>query len=77
MLLAHRNYYLQFKHLRAFKNHFVLASVLPSFLAFIALGASAKVFIVVEKHVLPVRPGRKGPRKVKPQASVSFLYRVA
>lgn len=28
-------------------------------------------------EMLPVRPGRKDPRKVKPQASVSFLYRVA
>ena len=35
------------------------------------------VINLIEKHVLPVRPGRKGPRKVKPQASVSFLYRVA
>lgn len=34
------------------------------------------VINLIEKHVLPVRPGRKGPRKVKPQASVSFLYRV-
>ena len=35
------------------------------------------VINLIEKHVLPVRPGRKNPRKVKPQASVSFLYRVA
>ena len=35
------------------------------------------VIDLIEKHVLPVRPGRKDPRKVKPQASVSFLYRVA
>lgn len=32
---------------------------------------------LIEKYVLPVRPGRKDPRKVKPQASASFLYRVA
>ena len=32
---------------------------------------------LIEKYILPVRPGRKDPRKVKPQASVSFLYRVA
>ena len=32
---------------------------------------------LIEKHVLPVRPGRRDPRKVKPQASVSFLYRIA
>ena len=35
------------------------------------------VINLIEKHVLPVRPGRKDPRKVKPQASVRFLYRVA
>ena len=35
------------------------------------------VINLIEKHVLPVRSGRKDPRKVKPQASVSFLYRVA
>ena len=32
---------------------------------------------LIEKYILPVRPGRRDPRKVKPQASVSFLYRVA
>lgn len=35
------------------------------------------VIKLIEKHTLPVRPGRREPRKVKPQASVSFLYRVA
>ena len=35
------------------------------------------VIKLIEKYTLPVRPGRKDPRKVKPQASVSFLYRVA
>ena len=35
------------------------------------------VIKLIEKHILPVKPGRKDPRKVKPQASVSFLYRVA
>ena len=39
--------------------------------------SSPDVINLIEKHVLPVRPGRKDPRKVKPQASVSFLYRVA
>lgn len=32
---------------------------------------------LIEKYTLPVRPGRKDPRKVKVQATVSFLYRVA
>lgn len=35
------------------------------------------VFKLIERYTLPVRPGRKDPRKVKNQASVSFLYRVA
>ena len=35
------------------------------------------VIKLIEKYVLPIRPGRKDPRKVNPQASVSFLYRVA
>lgn len=36
-----------------------------------------EVIKLIERNILPVRPGRKDPRKVKPQASVSFLYRVA
>lgn len=35
------------------------------------------VIKLIQKYILPVRPNRKDPRKVKPQASVSFLYRVA
>ena len=35
------------------------------------------VIKLIEQHTLPVRPGRRDPRKVKAQASVSFLYRVA
>lgn len=35
------------------------------------------VIKLIEKHVLPIRPGRKDPRKVKTQSAVSFLYRVA
>lgn len=35
------------------------------------------VIKLIEKHILPVRPKRKDPRKVKAQAAVSFLYRVA
>lgn len=36
-----------------------------------------EVIKLIEKHILPIRPGRRDPRKVKAQASVSFLYRVA
>ena len=32
---------------------------------------------LIEKYILPVRPGRRDPRKVKTQAPVSFLYRIA
>lgn len=32
---------------------------------------------LIQKNLLPVRPGRSVPRKVKPQSAVSFLYRVA
>lgn len=32
---------------------------------------------LIGKNVLPVREGRKAPRKVKPCSTVSFLYRVA
>ena len=39
--------------------------------------SSPDVIKLIEKHILPVRPNRKDPHKVKPQASVSFIYRVA
>ena len=32
---------------------------------------------LIRKNILPVRPGRRDPRKVKTRSSVSFLYRVA
>lgn len=32
---------------------------------------------LISRELLPVRTGRSDPRKVKPQSSVSFLYRVA
>lgn len=32
---------------------------------------------LIQKNILPIRPGRKDPRKVKHQSSVSFLYRIA
>lgn len=35
------------------------------------------VELLIQKHILPIRPGRRDPRKVKPQNMVSFLYRVA
>lgn len=35
------------------------------------------IVMLINRNTLPVRLGRKDPRKVKPQSSVSFLYRVA
>jgi hypothetical protein len=32
---------------------------------------------LIKKNILPVRPGRKDPRKVKSKSAVSFIYRVA
>jgi hypothetical protein len=32
---------------------------------------------IIQKNVLPVREGRKAPRKVRPNSAVSFLYRIA
>lgn len=39
--------------------------------------APPDVEALIAKHILPVRPGRKDPRKVKTKSTVSFLYRVA
>ncbi len=32
---------------------------------------------LIQKNVLPVREGRKAPRKVRPHCAVSFLYRIS
>ena len=32
---------------------------------------------LIQKNLLPIRPGRSDPRKVRPKSVVSFLYRVA
>ena len=32
---------------------------------------------LIKKYILPVRNGRKDPRKVKTKSSVSFIYIVA
>lgn len=34
------------------------------------------VEVLIQKNILPVRPGRKDPRKVKARSAISFLYRV-
>ena len=39
--------------------------------------APPDVEFLISRELLPVRPGRSDPRKVKFQSAVSFLYRVA
>ncbi len=39
--------------------------------------APPDIDLLISKELLPVRPGRSDPRKVKFQSAVSFLYRVA
>lgn len=39
--------------------------------------APPNVETLIQKNLLPVRPGRSDPRKVKPKSMVSFLYRAA
>lgn len=38
---------------------------------------SINVEALIQRNILPVRTGRKDPRKVKTRTSVSFLYRIA
>lgn len=35
------------------------------------------VELLIQQNILPVRKGRQDPRKLRPQSSVSFIYRVA
>lgn len=39
--------------------------------------AAINVEALIQRYILPVRKGRKDPRKVKPKSTVSFTYRVA
>ena len=33
--------------------------------------------VLIQKNILPIREGRKAPRKVRPNSATSFLYRIA
>ena len=39
--------------------------------------APPDVEYLIGHELLPIRPGRIDPRKVKPQSAISFLYRAA
>ena len=38
---------------------------------------SPDVEALIQKNILPIRPGRKDQRKIRPKTAVSFIYRVA
>ena len=39
--------------------------------------SSPDIELLIRRNTLPIRPGRRDPRKVKAQSAVSFIYRVA
>jgi Transposase DDE domain. len=58
-------------------NYTLAIHLCRQFLRFHADIFSPDVEMLIQKNLLPVRPGRSDPRKVKSKAAVSFLYRVA
>ena len=60
-----------------YQLNFTRAIHICRFFLSIRKGAPPDVESLISRELLPVRPGRTDPRKVKPQAAVSFLYRVA
>lgn len=57
-------------------NFTMAISICRQYLKCINLMAQ-NVVLLIRKYILPMRPGRQNPRKVKPQTAVGFLYRVA
>ncbi len=66
-----------FRGYRLLQLNFTRAIHICRFFLSIRKGAPPDVESLISRELLPVRPGRTDPRKVKPQAAVSFLYRVA
>lgn len=58
-------------------NYTLAIHICRHFLRFHSDRSPPGVEMLIHKNLLPVRPGRSDPRKVKPQSAVSFLYRVA
>jgi hypothetical protein len=58
-------------------NYTLAIHLCRHFLRFPADISPPDVEMLIQKNLLPVRPGRSDPRKVKPKSAVSFLYRVA
>ena len=38
---------------------------------------STDFYDLIEKHLIPIRPGRSDKRKIRPKSFISFTYRVA
>ncbi|WP_373657468.1 IS4 family transposase IS1675 [Sporomusa acidovorans DSM 3132] len=58
-------------------NYTLAIHICRHFLRFHTDISPTSVEMLIQKNLLPVRPGRSDPRKVKPKSAVSFLYRVA
>ena len=58
-------------------NYTLSIHVCRHFLRFHTDISPPDIEVLIQKNILPVRPGRKATRKVRPQSAVSFLYRVA
>lgn len=58
-------------------NYTLAIHICRHFLRFHTDISPPNVEMLIQKNILPVRPGRSDPRKVKPKSVVSFLYRVA
>ncbi len=63
------------KHL--YQLNYARAIYICRFFLSIRKEAPPDVVFLISRELLPVRPGRSDPRKVKFQSAVSFLYRVA
>ena len=58
-------------------NYTMAIHICQHFLRFHTDISPSGVEILIQKNLLPLRPGRSDPRKVKYRSFVSFLYRVA
>ena len=65
------------KRKHSYQLNFTRAIHICRFFLSIRKEAPPDVEFLISRELLPVRPGRSDPRKVKPKAAVSFLYRVA
>ena len=65
------------KRKHSYQLNYTRAIHICRFFLSIRKGAPPDVESLISRELLPVRPGRSDPRKVRFQSAVSFLYRVA